>query len=326
MGCCFSTNKTPTPKPSFLNVETHETVKEVLSETAAAAAAEVGISKSPPPQPLEEETVKEVLSETPTPKPSFLNVETHEIPPPSFLKIQTDKHSSPPTPSPPPPLPPHPHPSFPIKVEEAKMGSRKTLPPDPAVEEISEVSDMCSLSESVSTTTIGEGRIDDGEVRQRVDRSPAKIPRKRPVGGEFTGRTERGEKTSPARRFDQSPGRRNDNNATMKPSPVRHHHTRDMTGTGGAYTNRRRSPGSDGGVSRDPGEGSARRSRSPATRAGLGRSPSSRAVRSPARIPALGPENGRKPEESRGDEGNWNWPANESLENPLVSLECFIFL
>ncbi|XP_043688280.1 uncharacterized protein LOC122639475 [Telopea speciosissima] len=299
MGCCVSTNKTPS-------------AKTVEAEANSYAKAAAGISKAPPPPPLEEETVKEVLSETPTPKPSFRNVETQEIPSPSFLKIETDKRSSPPTPPP----------SFPIKLEEAtNMGKKTTLTPDPAVEEISEVSDMCSLSESLSTTTIGEGRVDDGEVRQRVDRSPAKLPRKLLVGGEFIGRTERREKKttlSPARRFDQSPSRRDDNNA-MKSSQVRHHHsTRDMRGAGAAYTNRRRIP--------DPGEGLGRRSRSPAPRHAFGRSPSTRGVRSPGRIPALGPENGRKPEESKVDEGNCNWPTNESLENPLVSLECFIFL
>ncbi|KAJ4977519.1 hypothetical protein NE237_002625 [Protea cynaroides] len=311
MGCCVSRNKTP-PAAKKAEEDTNSYIK----------AAAAGNSKSPPlSPPLEEETVKEVLSVTPTPKPSSRNVETQEIPQPSFLKIETDNPSSLPSTPPPPP------PSFPIKLEEAKNLERRTSPPpDPAVEQISEVSDLCSLSESVSTTTIGEGRVDDGEVRQRVDRSPAKLPRKRPVSGEFTGRTDRGGKSSPARRFDQSPGRRSDNNS-MKPSQVHHHHhsTRDMVG-GGGYTNRRRIPGSSGGVRRDPGEGSARRSRSPATRSASLQSPSSKAVRSPGRIPTLGQENGRKPEETKEDEGDWNFPTNESLENPLVSLECFIFL
>ncbi|XP_043712121.1 serine/arginine repetitive matrix protein 1-like [Telopea speciosissima] len=306
MGCCISTNKSPGKQ-----AETSK-VKE---------AAGNGESHPPPPPPFEEETVKEVLSETPTPKPSFRNVEALKNHKPSFPKIEKEKPSPPPTP--PLPLPP----SFTKKGEERAndMESRTTPPPDPspAVDEISEVSDMCSLSETVSTTTIGERYpVDDGEVRQRVDRSPAKIPRKRPVNGDLPGKTEWGGRSPPARRLNQSPGRRNDSNV-MKPSQIHHQSTKDMGGGGGGYTRRQRIPGSGGSVKRDPGESSGRRSRSPATRPVLGRSPSSRAVRSPGRITALDQDNERRPEEAR-EEGNW--PTNESLENPLVSMECFIFL
>nr|DAD28206.1 TPA_asm: hypothetical protein HUJ06_029674 [Nelumbo nucifera] len=53
-----------------------------------------------------------------------------------------------------------------------------------AVEEVSKMSEICSLSESASTTTMTERKDDeernrdDREVRQRVDKSPARVPRK----------------------------------------------------------------------------------------------------------------------------------------------------
>ncbi|KAJ4981626.1 hypothetical protein NE237_032463 [Protea cynaroides] len=300
MGCCVSKNKVPGQQAEA----------SYLKEAAGDSKSHLTL-----PSLSEEETVKEVLSETPTPKPSFRNVETQKIPKPSIPKIEKEKKPSPP----PTPLP---LPSFPKKIEE-EVAKRAKPSPDPSqvVEEISEVSDMCSLSETVSTTTIGERYgVEDGEVRQRVDRSPAKIPRKRLVSGELPARTERGGKSSPARRLDPSPGRRNDNNAT-KPSQIHHQSTRD---TNGGYIRRRQIPScSSGGVRRDLGESSGRRSRSPATRPALERSPSSKAVRSPARIPTLGQDNGERSEEAK-EEGNF--PTNESLENPLVSMECFIFL
>ncbi|XP_042499732.1 uncharacterized protein LOC122077906 [Macadamia integrifolia] len=303
MGCCVSTNKAQGKQAKVSNLKD--------------AARDGG--SHPVLRPFEEETVKEVLSETPTSKQSFCNVEAQKIPKPSFPKIEKEKEK----PSPP-PTPPLDHSSFTKKIEEGanNIERRTTLPPDPSptVDEISEMSDMCSLSETLSTTTIG-----DGEVRQRVDRSPAKALRKLPGSGELPGRMERGGKSSPARRMDQSPGRRIDNNG-MKPSQI-HQSTKDMSGSGGGgdgYTRNRRIPGSGRGMRRDLGESSGRRSRSPATGPALGRSPSWRAVRSPSQITALDQDNGRRPEEAREEEANW--PTNESLENPLVSMECFIFL
>ncbi|KEH31133.1 hypothetical protein MtrunA17_Chr4g0047911 [Medicago truncatula] len=85
---------------------------------------------------------------------------------------------------------------------------------------------------------------------------------------------------------------------------------------------------------RDSGENSFRRSRSPATctdtsvaRPVVGRSQSARKTsRAPvARDRTTLPEKGRRKTEMPAMDGKRS-RANESLENPLVSLECFIFL
>ncbi|OVA20228.1 hypothetical protein BVC80_157g17 [Macleaya cordata] len=285
MGCCFSKNddSNRNPPPSF--------PPPVLD-------SDISRLKPPLPPQLEEETVKEVLSETPSQKPpSFLKIEEQKTNPilPSFSKIE-------------------------VEEEEEEKKIEKEAPFFVNQQEVSEVSEICSLSESYSTTTLTEKREDEeGEVRQRVDRSPAKVPRKRSNTGEFGLGTDR-RRRSPARRSEPSPGRRNDN--AMKFG----------SNTEVGHTGRRRISAGNNRSWRDPGESSGRRSRSPSTRTetsqgktglGLGRSPSSRKTgRSPARIPAISPENGLKLEEFK--EGNGL--TNESLENPLVSLECFIFL
>lgn len=139
------------------------------------------------------------------------------------------------------------------------------------------------------------------ELREARQRSPARL-RNRP----FSGEMQRGERT-----VGRSPGRRSE------PSPGR---VRPVTGTG--YGRRRES-----------GESSGRRSTSPAMRAesGVGRAQSGRkAGRSPGRV---GPGSGDKIRKVDGgkESGESKWAPtsasnDESLENPLVSLECFIFL
>lgn len=156
----------------------------------------------------------------------------------------------------------------------------------------SDLSEICSLSESISATTMrGEDEEEVG-MRFKETASPAKFQRRRPVSGrrDLAGR-------SPSKRSEFSPARR---------MPV----------------NRPWIPAGSNGVRRDLGENSGRRSPSPARRTDLTRNDLSRTAsarrtgRSPRRVPAE--EDGRKVEERA--EGN------ESLENPLVSLECFIFL
>ncbi|CAJ1961584.1 unnamed protein product [Sphenostylis stenocarpa] len=174
-------------------------------------------------------------------------------------------------------------------------------------EEISEVSEVCSLSESVSTLA-------DEEARQRVNRSPGKVRKARSFSGELGARRERTAGKSPARRPEQSPGRRNVGSVRVV-----------QMGNGGSGNQPRR---------RDPGENSGRRSRSPATRndsvasrSVVGRSPSARRTnQSPARVRSTAAESGCRKMENSYVEGKWPSSANESLENPLVSLECFIFL
>ncbi|ESW20208.1 hypothetical protein PHAVU_006G189700 [Phaseolus vulgaris] len=174
-------------------------------------------------------------------------------------------------------------------------------------EEISEVSEVCSVSESVSTLA-------DEEARQKVNGSPAEIRKARSFSGELGTRRERTAGKSPARRPEQSPGRRNAGSVRVV-----------QMGNGVSGNQPRR---------RDAGENSGRRSRSPSTRTDsvsarsiVGRSPSARRTnQSPARIRTAAAESGGRKMENWNMEGKWPSSANESLENPLVSLECFIFL
>lgn len=173
--------------------------------------------------------------------------------------------------------------------------------PSAADDAASEVSEICStLSESVSvSTSVTENREHNGdrkeELREARQRSPAKL-RNRPFSGEM--HRERTVGRSPGRRSEPSPGR-----------------VRPVTGSG--YGRRRES-----------GESSGRRSTSPAMRpeAGVGRAQSGRKTgKSPGRV---GPGDKIRKLDGGKESGESKWaPTNdESLENPLVSLECFIFL
>lgn len=176
-------------------------------------------------------------------------------------------------------------------------------------EEISEISEIYStMSESISATTERRGNEEEGEVRQRVVRSPEKY-KHRSLSGDFSSRKERGVAKSPARRPEQSPNR------------------------GRIVPGRERLGIVPDGRDRGTGETSRRRSRSPAirndgggTRQNLGRSPSVRKTgKSPGRVRSDLSEKTRKVE-GGNREGKWPPTSNELLENPLVSLECFIFL
>lgn len=190
------------------------------------------------------------------------------------------------TPTPKPPV------SNPTRLTTGVLQEHKPYPVPNA--DVPEASDICSLTESVST--VPEKLPPDkfsGEVRQVVVGSPAKM-RTRNLTGE--GR----ESGAPAR----------------KPGPYL-----------GRVGSRERNPPIAG--RRDSGEISGRRSRSPAMRAaevggarsGPGRSPSTtKTGKSPGRVRSEIP--------TRRVEGGIAPPTagDESLENPLVSLECFIFL
>ncbi|MBA0775013.1 hypothetical protein Gotri_010179 [Gossypium trilobum] len=163
-----------------------------------------------------------------------------------------------------------------------------------------DVSEICSVSVSESVSTITDRRDEEEEVRQqKVFRSPARSGSRNQVVGR-----------SPTRKIDQSPGRRN-----------------GVVNGGSASVS------------------SGRRSRSPAVnRSVMGRSPSGRRTnQSPgrARLDPGETGNSKKVEQQHGAtttttmEGKWpssnnnaatSSAPNESLENPLVSLECFIFL
>lgn len=286
----------PSPPPAPLPVVEEETVKEVvLSETTVVAK---------PPSPAEEKVNADVVKWSPE--------SNHEF------KVVVDVHTS-----------------DEVKPREAPVVLVK--PAEDIVSEISEQSELCSFTESFSTTTTTatafEKRDDGEEVTQR---SPVKYRRKRPNNGDMVGFRERNVRSPARRAVPSSPEKRR---PVMSSRPVQ---GRAMTG------GQRRNTGPPNGLRRDSGEGSARRSRSPVTRGEVGsrrniryRSPSlgdngKPGGRSPARAVVENQNGGkmerqndtvvkenREMEKQNDDASRGN---GESLENPLVSLECFIFL
>ncbi|GAB4826902.1 hypothetical protein Ancab_033780 [Ancistrocladus abbreviatus] len=314
MGCCVSTqsgtNHHRQPQVSTLTKPLQYNDKN----------STFAISKSPPR--AEEETVKEVLSETPKPRSQSPKISSfnggggeRKLSTPKRQTLEMPKRE--------------------IKSLEAPLLHTVTIS---TPEELSEASEICSLSESLSTTTISEKREREDhpskppelyQVRKKVIRSPARPPR----NGLFTGdsglKRENATGRSPVRRSDQSPRRRSEH--TVIPGSCRD------PGQGMV----KRGSGLDGQRRRDPGRGSrspgSRIEGSGAGRANLGRNPSGRKtgpspkrvgmVPPPPRHPAV--ESRRKAveeEQGRREINKWSTLPNESLENPLVSLECFIFL
>ncbi|XP_061346744.1 uncharacterized protein LOC133292351 [Gastrolobium bilobum] len=242
----------------------------------------------PSPPPLEEEAVKEVLSETPISKPQVL-ILTAEI-----------------------------NTQMPI-TQHRKGPINKAL--EEASEEHALISETCSMSESFSTTTtatVTEKREDEEATSKRStregtrnrnrNRSQSDASRKRSYtvdGYRIGGRQPRPK--SPARMPEPSP---------EKKTPV------------GSRSVRRRESDQ---VHRDAGDGSGRRSRSPSCArtvgAGNGRSqlrpPGGEGRRFPPPAKGVEMENGGS---EKVGEKNDDVPLEESLENPHVSLECFIFL
>lgn len=199
-----------------------------------------------------------------------------------------------------------------MKTEDdpKKIRQRDHFLEDPNISEIGS-----TMSECVSTATLD----DDIDVYRRkvIDRSPSKSRNRHQLSGELQP-----VRKSPARAKEQSPSR-----VKMVPE-------RNSRGNGFGSAGRQRP------VS---GNVSAARSRSPANRTvsggdcggrnEIGRSLSSRRTgKSPGRVVSDLHERVRKPDLRSGrgrEEGSWPSRAtnnDESLENPLVSLECFIFL
>ncbi|KAK7263627.1 hypothetical protein RJT34_31220 [Clitoria ternatea] len=260
------------------------------------------------PPPLEEESVKEVLSETPISKP-------HQVP--NLMpetKIQMPVVQNPPEKF---------EKECPLEVSEV----------------VSQLSETCSITESFSTATtatattttaatVTEKREDDEATskhssiegtttNRKWDRSPA---RKRPHAGE-SGRERRVK--SPARRPEPSPEKK------IKAS------SRVVRGReSSTAANRKRNVGS-GGVRRDSGEVSGRRSRSPScARTVRNGGPSKVGSSSGPKhvVPANGAEKEKEKEKEKKSENEEIVVENdvvspeECLENPHVSMECFIFL
>ncbi|XP_061972530.1 uncharacterized protein LOC133694848 [Populus nigra] len=212
-------------------------------------------SASPPP---EEETVKEVLSETPI-----------------ILELQMTT----------------------TQTQEPKTLMQRNRKKHQEDQEISQASETCSnitgtlstpttttTTATTTTTTITEIREDEVTSKKRVNRSPAKVHRKRP----YTGDRER-----------------------VLKYPVKTTGQVIRTAAG------QRNVGSRG-VRSDFG-------RSPATRTagGAGRG---RAGAIPGKAGGRSVESKNKEDSENGSVLRQQEEGNESLENPLVSLECFIFL
>ena len=243
------------------------------------------------PSHAEEETVKEVLSETPKWKNPTTATKSEPQKPhqnKTLHKLQEEEEK-----------------------EESKDEKKASLHVNKAQEEeASEVSEVCSfmsetMSMSTTTTTTEQREQEVEETRKRVIRSPTKLRKNRSFSGDVGGKRER--KVHASRNGVGS---------------ARLAQCRDQVGqrmvNGGTRNQPRR---------RDPGETSFRLPRSPATsttgdgaaRSVVGRCPSAR------RTNAAGPENGCRKMEIPASEGK-RGSANETLENPLVSLECFIFI
>ncbi|MED6134426.1 hypothetical protein PIB30_036926 [Stylosanthes scabra] len=278
----------------------------------------------PPPPVLEEESVKEVLSETPITKRNqvpILEPEPDTLLPPlqnSHDKIESKSN-------------PHPIPN-PIIINNKKEEHQFSE----VVSQLSE--EPCSISGSFSTaTTVTEKREDEVTSKRSIregtttmaknhkwnsNRSPS---RKRPHAGDSNAASGRERRLkSPARRSEPSPEKRLHGGLR----PVRGRES-------GSTANRKLNVGS-AGVRRDAGEGSGRRSRSPScARAGSAGGKSGATSGGRKEVPAA--KGAVEKEEKKGGEGGENKneeigekndvvSQEESIENPLVSMECFIFL
>lgn len=290
MGCCLSSNQTTKPD----------------NKTCGGAPPVT----PPPPPPQEEEAVKEVvLSETPTlrvPTPREDRVLKQKRSP-EIQELKVDPMAQ---------IEPKESTAW-IKPKELTAPMKSSA--EDFISEVSEQSELCSFTESFSTTTTltatAPEKRDDGE--EVTQRSPLKPRRKRPNNGDMVKARERNVR-SPARGTAPSPEKR---------KPVR---GRGMTGP-------RRNLGPTNGPRRDGGgDASAWRSRSPVTRRNSrNKSPAGRAGdRSPPRPVEIG---GGKSEvkkdvvpaeisKAKKQNDSISGEIGESLENPLVSLECFIFL
>lgn len=324
MGCCLGTSRTPKPVPPPPNHHRHHFHSQKpnsLSQIKPKSYAEKPETRSPPPPlAVEEESVKEVLSETPITKPQ------HPETPPEKITLSPPKEVPKPA------------------EEQPKMQA------EPAVSEASQLSEACGVSETYSysttttATTVADAREDEATSNRKRDLGPrangssGPVRRKRPYSGEVGGQRERGPK--PPRR-------------TPEPAVGKRNRTETASFRGresGQLRNMQRSGAVPTGVRR---ETVSSRSRSPATRSGSGVSRAGRG-KSPAKVTgrAGGSSSSVSVEESekkgnykeskeevlagkeevieeQSNDGVSQQPqqeGKESLDNPLVSLECFIFV
>ncbi|XP_011025645.1 PREDICTED: uncharacterized protein LOC105126473 [Populus euphratica] len=264
MGCCFSYTDTTKRGPS------HPKPPSRHHHHSPPPPHKPNVTATRTPPPLEEETVKEVLSETP------IIVKTQKTTLVSTTAAATT-----------------------TQPQEPKILTQKNNKKHQEDQEISQASEICNnvndtlstatTTTAATTTTITDIREDEVTSKKRVNKSPAKVRKKRP----HTGDRERVPKP-PAKTTGQVIIR---------------------TAAG------QRNVGSSG-VRRDFG-------RSPGTRTagGVGRG---RVGASPGKVTAEA--GGRSVERKKEETVNGTvlmqqrQEGNESLENPLVSLEGFIFL
>ncbi|KAL4202059.1 hypothetical protein AMTRI_Chr02g261850 [Amborella trichopoda] len=313
MGCCFSKKKTSNnPNPDSESV-VEEKVKEVLSETPHPSFlnqingitqlqnnGSIHLQKQSPKAPIHgDESLKAPVFEDPTHQGECLKVSTHgdEILKPSIHGHQSFKDST------------HRDENLTTSTHGGET-LKASIHADSESLEISE--SLNSLSESVSATF--------GEEREVV--SPAKLQREKMQYASPTKRR--------ARYMDQR-NRAFSNNEEMRgrgsPSPLSQTEQSPVRRLGKSVSERdmgrfQRHEMKRGGNS---SENSGRRSRSPAARASPMRekskitNPTSR-IHTKERKEALEATN----EEELNKVSSPT--ANESLDNPHVSLECFIFL
>ncbi|KAF4394329.1 uncharacterized protein LOC115701201 [Cannabis sativa] len=311
MGCCLSSSTKSTQREELKQPDAPPVNHQHFRRTTPALEMEQAHIMSPHPPPVvEEESVKEVLSETPVSKPPTPNPETF-----------TEKKKS-----------------HLMTTATAAAAKDEKEPEVVEVSEASYLSETCEVSESYSylstttTTTITEVRDEDEAISKRkrevgpriTNGSTATTRRKRPnCGAELSGRRGRGPVSS---------GNRPERSAEKK-NRVDNKSIRGRESGQGRTIQR-----NDGyaGIRRDIGEVSSRRSRSPAprttggvSRGGLSRNSSKGTGRGGCK--SLGGDSKEKSQSESNTNNNDVGSSqlgnnNESLENPLVSLECFIFV
>lgn len=239
----------------------------------------------------DEETVKEVLSETPIAKPLQKTSPNFQDKKSPELKVK------------------------PIQLEEGV----------PSVSETSQVTEWCSnMSESVSmATTISEQREGDEasskQSREIGRNTKPKIRRKRPYSGDPSYRREQRDKCA-TKRPELLP---------EKKSRVTCRYTQGTTESREARYRKL-----NGGHEQQSGVSHGRRSRSPAARTVRGTNKMGNVKSSAMKVTGrAGEQKETAVTTEKRDEGKVEklldgaiQPPNESIENPLVSLECFIFL
>ncbi|GAU41569.1 hypothetical protein TSUD_271780 [Trifolium subterraneum] len=340
MGCFFSRATTKNQNPQ--NHQPHQ--KSSLPKSTS------NHHQQTPPPPPEEESVKEVLSETPISKPNQVPILIPEaktqIPllQNPYENFQNKIHQVPiliPETKTQIPLAHNPSQKFetkshqvPILIPETKTQlplaqnpSQKIETKDSSIDEVSQLSETTTVTESFSTATtattatVTEKREDEATSKQcnrgestttthhhKWNRSPSKKRSHVADGNERRVK-------SPARRSEPSPEKKMKSGSRL----VRGRES-------GSVGNRKINAGS-AGVRRDSGEGSGRRSRSPSCSRSVGGS-SKVGISGGRKQAPVAVENGmeKKSESEEVEEKNDIVSQGESIENPHVSMECFIFL